>query len=167
MHRFRLATITLAMVTCLTGAKEPAKKVDCKIFVLKDCPIANEYTPELQRIIKKYSPQGVRFSLIFEDVDGTQKIAEDHAKTYGFHIPVLLDGHAKFAKKFGVNTSPSVVVLSSGVAVYAGRINDLYARIGVRRPAPTKHDLRNVLDAVLSGKPVPEKKTVAVGCRLY
>ena len=162
-----MTALTILAVLALGRADTTPHRADCSIFVLKDCPIANQYAPELQRIIKRYSPVGVHFKLVFEDSDGTQKSAEEHAKTYGFSIPVVLDTKAKIAKKRGVNTSPSVVLTANGKDIYVGRIDDLYPRIGVQRPYAKTHDLRDALDAFLAGKAIKVKKTQAVGCRLY
>jgi thiol-disulfide isomerase/thioredoxin len=41
---------------------------------------------------------------------------------------------------------------------YTGRIDDEQVK------PPTKHDLRNALDALLAGKPVPVEKTKVFGC---
>ena len=47
---------------------------------------------------------------------------------------------------------------------YRGRIDDTYFGYGKRRFAATHHDLRDALEAVLSGKPVHERTTEAIGC---
>ena len=48
--------------------------------------------------------------------------------------------------------------------VYRGRIDNVYAALGKRRPEATEHDLRKALDEVLSGRPVAEPRTQAIGC---
>jgi hypothetical protein len=48
--------------------------------------------------------------------------------------------------------------------VYHGRIDDRFVDFGQTRRAPTTHDLEQVLDAVLAGKPAPEAAAPAVGC---
>ena len=42
--------------------------------------------------------------------------------------------------------------------------DNVYAALGKRRPEATEHDLRKALDEVLSGKPVGEPRTHAIGC---
>jgi hypothetical protein len=48
--------------------------------------------------------------------------------------------------------------------LYRGRIDDRVADFGKRRVEPTRRDLRLALDAILAGKPVPARRTKAVGC---
>lgn len=142
-------------------------KADCQIFVLKDCPIANQYAPELQRIIKDYTPKGVQFTLIFEDPDVNLPKASEHARSFGYKIPMTTDANHQLAKRYGVTVSPSVVLQDMKKVYYVGRIDDTYPSIGKRRPKATKHDLRDALDAFLAGRSVKKTKTEAVGCRLY
>lgn len=142
-------------------------KGTCDIFILKDCPIANQYSPELHRIISKYTPKGIQFFLMFEDPDATSRTMAEYHKAYGFACPSTIDPKHVLAKKYGITTSPSVVVYNLGKVYYAGRIDNLYANIAQRRPKATTHDLRDALDEFLAGEPVKTPRTQAVGCRLY
>jgi hypothetical protein len=141
-------------------------KGDCLIFVLKDCPIANEYSPELKRIIHTYSGKGIQFLMVVDDTDATPQQLFMHLKSYGLPIAGRLDQNHRTAKQLGVTVSPTVVVTKGSQTLYKGRIDDTYPSIGKRRTA-TSHDLRDALDAFLAGKPVKHPVTKAVGCRLY
>ncbi len=160
-----LATAKGAPSDVLQGGK--TYKATCTLFVLKDCPIANQYAPELQRIIKTYTPRGIQFMIVFEDPDTTQKEAWAHAQTFGYRVATSIDPKHEVAKRYGVTISPSAVVKSGTTVLYSGRIDNLYASIGKRRPAATTHDLREAMDAFLSGKTLKVKRTQAVGCRLF
>jgi tetratricopeptide (TPR) repeat protein len=59
-----------------------------------------------------------------------------------------------------------VVVSSAGSVVYRGRIDDRLVAIGKERAAPTRKDLREVLEAVAAGKPPPQSRTEVIGCHL-
>jgi hypothetical protein len=61
-------------------------------------------------------------------------------------------------------TPESAVFTPEGKLLYDGRIDDLYASLGRKRPKPTVRDLRRTLDAIAKGKPVPVKHTEVVGC---
>jgi hypothetical protein len=56
------------------------------------------------------------------------------------------------------------MVYAGGRIVYRGRIDDRYVDLGVERPKATTRDLADALAAVVSGKPVPQAVTQAVGC---
>ncbi len=58
---------------------------------------------------------------------------------------------------------PAAVLTPDGMLLYLGRIDNLVEDFNVRRQVPTKFDLREALDAVLTGKPVPRARTTAFG----
>jgi hypothetical protein len=66
-----------------------------------------------------------------------------------------------------VKMAPEVAVLGpDGKVLYRGRIDDLYVTYGKRRPAPTQHDLRDALDALLAGKAIAAPTAKVIGCYL-
>lgn len=145
---------------------QPTKgTISVAIFVLSDCPIANGYAPEIGRIIAKYQPKGIQFSVIYVDSKITAPMAKAHGKAYGYSCPLVLDPTRSLAKRANVTVSPQVVVVGAkGLIVYRGRIDDRAVEIGKLRPKATRQDLRLTLDALMAGKPVPIAKTKAVGC---
>jgi len=145
------------------------KPDDCKavvlLFVGYDCPISNGYAPEVVRICKEYMPKKVAFCVVYADADISRDEARKHAKEYGYCCPAILDPEMKLARQVGATVKPEAAVLSpQGELLYRGRINDLHTDFGKKRPQPTTHDLRDTLDAVLAGKPVPAARTKAIGC---
>ena len=79
--------------------------------------------------------------------------------------PVVLDPRHEWVKRAAATTTPEAAVFTrNGELAYSGRINDLYAALGKRRPQPTQHDLKAALDAILAGKPVAVPRTEPVGC---
>ncbi|MCS7021052.1 MAG: redoxin family protein [Gemmataceae bacterium] len=135
------------------------------IFIGYDCPISNAYAPEIARLRKEYEPKKVAFCMVYADADLTKEAARKHAKEYGYSSPAILDPQMKLARKVGASVKPEAAVLSpTGELLYLGRINDLYSDFGKRRLQPTTHDLKNALDAILSGKSVPVARTKAIGC---
>ena len=143
------------------------QKVTVFFFVMSDCPIANSYAPEISRIAAAYAKRGVRSYVVYVEDDLLAKTARRHAEDHGFKIPALLDPDHQLVKFTGVNISPEVAVLApDNTVLYHGRIDDRAAAFGKSRVAPSKRDLREALDAILSGKPVATPVTKAVGCYL-
>ena len=90
-----------------------------------------------------------------------------YAKDYAYRFPLLLDPELKLASFSGATTMPEAAVLSpAGGVLYLGRIDDRYVDFGKQRPHATELDLRNTLDAILAGKPVPAARTRALGCAI-
>ncbi len=142
---------------------------DCKavvlLFVGYDCPISNAFAPEIVRICKEFAAQKIAFYVVYADADISQDEACKHAKAYNYPCPAVLDTEMKLARRVGATVKPEAAVLSlKGEILYLGRINDLYFDFGRKRPQPTKHDLKDALNAVLAGRPVLVPRTKAIGC---
>lgn len=143
------------------------QKATALFFVLHDCPLARKCSPEINRIVADYEQHGVRSFLVYVEDDLSVRAARQHAKDFGYTCPVLLDREQQLVRFTGVTTSPEVAVLSPDNAVlYRGRIDDRLVAFGKQRVAPTRQDLREALDAIVAGKPVPNPVTKAVGCYL-
>jgi hypothetical protein len=135
------------------------------LFIARDCPISNAYAPEIKRIIARYSPQRIAFQLVYPDPDTTLVAAKRHAQEYGYSCPVILDPKHRLVRKAGATVTPEAAVFApDGKLLYRGRIDDLYVTFGQRRFAATKHNLRDVLEAVVRGRRVATPRTTAIGC---
>jgi hypothetical protein len=135
------------------------------VFVVPDCPIANGYAPEVARLHAAYAPRRVAVRVVYADPELSPADAARHAREYGLPAPALLDPALKLARRVGATVTPEAAVLSpAGELLYRGRIDDRHLAPGRKRAAPTHHDLRDALDAVLAGRPVSAPRTPAVGC---
>jgi hypothetical protein len=132
-----------------------------------DCPIANQYAPEIQRIVKLYGSRGVRFQLVYEDQDVSQKDLQRHTKAFGITALSSRDPGHRLARRMGVSVSPTAVLALNSKIAYSGRIDDQYFGVGNRSAIVHKHDLRDALDAVLAGKLPRTRLAQPVGCRLF
>ena len=133
------------------------------IFIERECPIANSYAPEINRIVQDYPT--FAFYLIQVDPDLTNADARKHAADYSLRAPVVIDRQHGLAKLSGARVTPEAAVFStSGSLLYLGRIDDKFAGFGKSRVEATQRDLRGALNAVASGLPVPVARTKAIGC---
>jgi len=134
-------------------------------FTTIDCPVSNGYVPEMNRIRADYAARGVDVYAVQTDTTIRDAEVRKHAKEFGFTFPVLLDPKQVLVRLAGATATPEAAVLSSdGTVLYLGRIDNRVADFDKHRPAPTVTDLRDALDAVLAGKPVPRPRTDVVGC---
>ena len=143
-------------------------------FVATDCPVSNAYAPEIQRVCREYKSRGVGCSLIYEDVEtdaahggvSMRQQVRAHLNEYRYAgIPAAIDGDRAAAAAGKATITPTAVVADrSGAIRYRGRIDNLYAALGKTRQQVTSHDLRDALDAVLAGRPVPHPETESIGC---
>ncbi len=135
------------------------------LFIRSDCPISNRYAPEIRRLYEKFAPQGVSFWLVYPDPNEAPAAIRKHLKEYEYPFGALRDPSHSLVKLAGAKVTPEAAVfMGAGKMVYHGRIDDLYVDFGKTRRAPTTHDLEQVLQAILAGKPVHEASAPAVGC---
>ncbi|HEX5216441.1 MAG TPA: hypothetical protein VFV98_13335 [Vicinamibacterales bacterium] len=151
-----------ARVTPLSPA---AGDVHLLIFVTPDCPVANRYAPEIDRIAAAYADRRVRTFLIYADASLTPARVKTHLTEFhpSVRATAIIDKGWLLANETGATVTPEAVILTATGRVYRGRIDDWYVALGKSRAAPTSHDLRDALDAVLTGKPV-KPGGAAVGC---
>lgn len=133
------------------------------IFDATRCPYALGYKERVGAMAKEYAGKGVVFVTINSNkTEAPAEVAED-ARKNGFAFPVLKDEGNRVADLYGAKKTPEVFVLSPlGTLLYHGRIDETHDDPkNVKSP-----DLRNALDAILSGKPVPAAETKAFGCSI-
>jgi peroxiredoxin len=136
-------------------------------FVMTDCPVANGYVPEMNRIREAYAPRGVRVYAVQTDTTIPDAAVAAYAHDYHYSFPMLLDPRQELVALAGATMVPQAAVLSpDGRVLYLGRIDNRVVDFGKQRPQATEADLREALDAVLAGKPVPHPFTKAIGCAI-
>jgi len=150
-----------------TSAEWASKRAVVLFFASTDCPLANGYVPEMNRLEQAYSPRGVVFLAVQGDATIAAAEVVKHAKEFSFQFPYLFDPKESLAAYTGATTVPEVAVLSPrGEILYLGRIDNRQEDFGKQRPQATEFDLRDALDAALAGKPVPRPRTKALGCSI-
>ena len=148
--------------------EHPAGKWSVLFFLTPDCPIANQYAPEIDRICDAYEAKGAQCFLVYADPGLSADAVRKHAHDYhAFRQPAILDSSYRLVEKAEATVSSEVAVFSSGARLeYRGRIDNLNAALGTARQQATQQDLREALAALSEGRTVPNPRTEAVGCFL-
>jgi len=137
------------------------------VFITSDCPIANRYAPEIQRLTAIFTPQGVRFWLVYANPHEPVASIRNHLRQFQYAIPALRDPEHALVRFTKVTVSPEAAVVDQGGSLmYHGRLDDRWVNLGRDRPSPTRADLAEALRATLDGKPVAQTGPPAVGCIL-
>lgn len=132
------------------------------MFIATQCPVSNAYNQRMAALADEYSGKGVAFVGINSNKQEPPAEIAAHAKTHGFAFPVLKDAGNVQADHFGAQVTPEIYVYDADWTLrYHGRIDD--DRSGQRVTSP---DLRNALEALLAGRPVPVAETKAFGCTI-
>lgn len=140
-----------------------AKKGVVAFFVLSGCPNANAYVPEMNRLNKAFAPKGWQFYLVYVDSFFSPAELIKNAAQFGYTFPVL-HGNQLIAKAKATKSPEAAVFSPNGDLLYHGRIDDRFYALGKQRMVIHQHDLRDALEAVTAGKPVPRKETEVIGC---
>jgi thiol-disulfide isomerase/thioredoxin len=147
------------------------------VFTANHCPTAQAYEDRLIQLVKDYRNRGVAFVAIapndplalrldelgYTDLGDTLADMKIRAKDKGYNFPYLYDGETqKISRLYGPVSTPHVFVFDRERKLrYNGQIDNA-EKIG----AATRHDLRNALEALLAGKPVPLESTKTFGCSI-
>ena len=148
------------------------------IFVATDCPISNRYLPLLVSLSKQFAPRGVRFWLVYPNAGDTLASVHAHQSQYpaAASLPQLIAPDSRFLAHAKVHVTPEAAIfhadpppggsIMSQPALWHGRIDNRYLTFGTQRPAATRHDLADALNAVLAGRQPTAPAAPPVGCAI-
>jgi thiol-disulfide isomerase/thioredoxin len=140
------------------------KKAFVLVFTNTSCPLAKRYLPTLQALEIEYRGKDVQFVAVNSAEEDSVVAMATQAVQHDCEFPFVKDFGGVCAKALGVRRTPEAVVLDGKYQLrYRGRIDDQY-RLGGARPAATKRDLKDAIDAVLAGKEVAHAETEVDGC---
>jgi len=160
------------------GLKDFAKaRILAIVFTCNHCPTAQAYEERLKKLVADYRGKGAGFVAIspndpkalrldelgYADLSDSFEEMKIRAKDRAFNFPYLYDGDKQeVSRAYGPTATPHVFIFDADRKLrYTGRIDD-----SERESAAKTHDVRNALDALLAGKPVPVEKTRTFGCSI-
>jgi peroxiredoxin len=139
------------------------------MFLCNHCPYVRHVERALGATVAEYAERGVAaVAICSNDVDahptdGPAGLAEQ-ARRAGFTFPYLVDAAQQVAKDFKAMCTPDLFVYDAQRRLaYRGAFDD--STPGNGRPVTGEH-LRQALDHVLRGEPVPEPHQPSTGCSL-
>jgi len=136
------------------------------LFTDTQCPIANAFAPEVQRLEAEFAPRGVEFYLVYADPERTSEEVRAHVTEFGYRCPAVLDPAQDLVRRAGATMVPEASVFAHGQLLYRGRIDDRYVDLGKQRAAPSSRDLHAALTDVLAGVRPTEPWPSAIGCAI-
>jgi len=147
------------------------------VFTCNHCPTAQLYEERLKTLagslkdkggalvaISPNDPQAVRLDeLGYTDLGDSFEDMKVRAKDRDFNFPYLYDGETQeVSRAYGPAATPHAYVFDADRKLrYTGRIDD-----SEKGDAIKAQELRDAVDAVLAGKPVPKEKTRTFGCSI-
>ncbi|HLT94567.1 MAG TPA: redoxin domain-containing protein [Membranihabitans sp.] len=146
------------------------------VFTCNHCPTAQAYEDRLIRMVDEYRPKGIGFVAIspndptaislselgYSDMNDALEEMIIRVTDKGYNFPYLYDGDNQEASMaYGPAATPHVFIFDKDRLLrYRGRIDD------TENPYQKVHtpDMRNALDALLSGTDIPVTETKTFGC---
>jgi thiol-disulfide isomerase/thioredoxin len=138
-------------------------------FICPHCPYVAHLRPALVQVAKDYQPKDVVFVAINSNDAGTypdddRAGMKREAAAAGFTFPYLHDESQQVAKVFRAACTPDFFVFDRlGRLAYRGQFDSSRPKGGA---AANGADLRQALDALLTGQPVPPTQRPSVGCNI-
>lgn len=138
------------------------------VFSCNHCPYVKAYEERMIALQREYASKGVQ--LIAINSNDAKNYPEDkfeemvsRAKEKGFNFRYLRDEDQSVAEAFGATHTPQFFVFDEKRKLrYSGKMDDNW-----EYPKAVKENyLRDVLDALLSGKEVKIPETYSIGCTI-
>jgi thiol-disulfide isomerase/thioredoxin len=139
------------------------------MFICNHCPFVKHVNPQLVKLGNDYKNKGIAFIAISSnDVAGYPQDGPEQMKLVAedlqYPFPYLYDATQEVAKAYQAACTPDFFILDSNLLLaYRGQLDD--SRPGNEKPV-TGADIRNALDHLLAGKPVPEDQKPSIGCSI-
>ena len=150
-----------------TAAEWAGRKAVVLYFVTIDCPVGNSYVPEMNRLREAYAARGVAFYAVQADPGVAEAEVVRYARDYHYSFPLLLDPAQTLVRHTTAKVTPQTAVLSpEGKVLYLGPVDNRVEDFGRQRPRATESYVRQVLDAVLSGKAIAGATRKSIGCAI-
>lgn len=133
-------------------------------FLGSECPLSRLYGQRLSSLADEFASKDIKFIGINSNPQDSPADIVQYAAKHEISFPIVKDADQTVVEQFQARRTPEVFVLDSSSRIqYHGRVDDQYEP-GIVRTAPTKHDLRIALEALLEARPVSQATTSAVGC---
>jgi peroxiredoxin len=139
------------------------------MFICNHCPYVKHIRAGLTQLGHDYLPKGAAIVAISSNDVGDYpqdgpELMKAEAKDAGYEFPYLYDATQAVAKAYRAACTPDFYIFDKDHRlVYRGQFDDSRPKNGL---PVTGKDLREALDAVLAGRPVPSLQKPSIGCNI-
>jgi len=153
----------------LTFAQAHGENGTVVMFICNHCPYVKHVFEGIVRLAKDYQKKAIGFVAISSnDVenypDDSPELMQQTAEAQGFTFPYLYDETQEVAKAYDAACTPDFYLFDDAQRlVYRGQMDD--SRPGNEIPVTGK-DLRDALDALLSGASINPLQKPSLGCNI-
>jgi thiol-disulfide isomerase/thioredoxin len=164
---FSLPNVVSSQMCTLAELK--SNKATVIMFICNHCPYVKHVREELIQLTNDYQPKGISFIAInSNDITAYPEDSPERmkavAKQYHYPFPYLFDETQEVAKTYHAACTPDFYIFDQHLTcIYRGQLDD--SRPGNNIPVSGK-DIRQALDAILTGRTVNPQQTPSVGCNI-
>ncbi|THU40101.1 thioredoxin family protein [Niastella caeni] len=139
------------------------------MFICNHCPFVKHINQQLVNLANDYQNKGISFIAISSnDVAGYPEDGPEQMKLVAtqlnYPFPYLYDATQEAAKAYQAACTPDFFIYDANLSLaYRGQLDD--SRPGNEKPV-TGGDIRNALDHLVEGKPVPVDQKPSIGCNI-
>lgn len=140
-----------------------------KIVVLEwmnfECPFSRHHYTKVNtmaELAKKYKDQNVVWLAVNSTSHTTPGANKDFAKRYKLQYPILDDRSGKVGKAYGAKTTPHMYIISNGMIIYEGAIDDNPQLLKPKDSVTNYVD--KALTELIAGQAVSTRNTQPYGC---
>jgi peroxiredoxin len=161
------STIADFKLTDISGKEQTLSSLKGKngtvlIFISTQCPVVRDYIERIEKLAVDYRARGINVIGINSNSTETVEDMKTQVSANNLTFPVMRDKGNKIADQLGAERTPEAFFLdASNKLVYHGRI-DNHRNVSL----VNANDLRDAIEATLSGKPVVKTEASAFGCSI-
>ncbi len=139
------------------------------MFICRHCPFVKHLEQGIAQLAQEYKEKGIGIVAIGSNdaaayPDDAPESLKEQGLELGFAFPYLYDETQEVARAYDAACTPDFFLFDKELKlVYRGQFDD--SRPGNSIPI-TGRDLRAALDALLSGKPIPQEQKPSLGCNI-
>lgn len=139
------------------------------MFICNHCPYVQHVNSQIVKLANDYLSKGIAFIAISSnDVNAYPEDSPEKMKIYAerfnYPFPYLFDETQEVAMAYDAACTPDFYIFDGKMTcVYRGQLDD--SRPGNDKPLTGK-DIRDALDAILSGNEVSEAQKPSIGCNI-
>ncbi|MES2701414.1 MAG: redoxin family protein [Bacteroidota bacterium] len=161
------AVYAVTASACDTDETATGKVVAVYVFLSPECPICQQYSATLNKIVALYRDKPVTVCGVVPGLLYSAKDIADFRVEYNISFPVITDSLYRLTTRLQATITPQAILLDEhGATVYSGPVDNTFVALGRKRAHTTAHYLTDALDSTLAGKPVAMPSVPAVGCRI-
>lgn len=164
---FELMDVVSGSRTTLSELK--ADKATVIVFMCNHCPFVKHIQTQLVAVAKTYIAKGVSFITInSNDADAFPEDSPERMKETAiasdYPFPYLFDEAQDVAKAYQAACTPDFYIFDKNLeCVYRGQFDDSRPNNDI---IPSGQDIKNALDKLLSGHPIPKDQKPSIGCNI-